>query len=954
MLTSLESLLHLSSSSERQTWLIQHCPTKDDAVIRDLWERAEQRERSDPHTLTQLVECAEVMAVVWKEPQMEAVALRISASMHRALGDHTKAFQLYQTAIDLYRHHNLVTEAAKAAVGPIDTLRHLGKYTEALELADWAITQMRTLDDPLTLGKLLVNRGNIYARLAEFLLAQQAYAEARTLLAASGHRHHVAVLEVNEANVLTNLNQFRQAESLLQQARIYFADNDMSSTVARIDHNLAYLYFAQGDYQRALTTFACARELFVEQENHIDIAFVDLYRSDIYLVLNLYAQTIAVARNARPTFESAQMPWETGQLWLNEAVALAHSNEVTAANRAIAEACQIFTRTGNTYWLAVTDLYQAGLAWQHGQLSTADTYVHRAYQIFQQLSCFTRVAQCRILLGEMALYISSPEQAIQEFTNGLTCIQETDLPAITFACHHGLGRAFMLQKDSRSAIKHYRQAIADIERLQTTIAAEDYKIAFSSDKLRVYEEFIAVCLQVNASDTKDEIFMTIQRIKSRVFAETLAEDWVKSMPTRNDTLYAEIDTIRRELNWYYNRLYFPPMDQGVQILQTDLQLRAAISEREKHLAELWQRWRANDTTKIPHPMRHIELAEIQTCLPSGTLLLEFFTTAHQCIIFGLTNEEMWMQQWELSSGDLRATLQRLQFYIDKLSYGPEYRHRHEQTLHRGYNECLYHLHQLLLKPLSNFLVAERLIIAPHGQLHSVPFQALFDGETYLIEIKEVSYIPSATALYRILTQSVKPRSGSPMILSVTEPAIPYVQVEIERLAELFPQATIYRDVQATTDHLLREYSQPPLLHISTHATFRSDNPRFSGLKLADGWLTVNDLDHLTTVAPLVTLSACETGQNHVMTGDELIGFWRGFFQAGARSLLVGLWPVVDQATAHFMALFYKALQEGQSVSHALRNSQLEMQVDYPHPYYWAPYMLIGDPFLRLPPSQSTS
>jgi len=951
---SLESLLQLSSLSARQAWLVNHYPQNDDALIRDLWESAEQRERSDPHTLTQLVECAKAMAVVWHEPQMEAVALRISASMCRALGDHTKALRLYESAIDLYRTHNLATEAAKAAVGPIDTLRHLGEYAEALELAEWAIAQIRTLDDPFTLGKLLVNQGNIYARLADFSLAQQVYAEARTLLGALGYLHHVAVLEVNEANVLTNLNQFRQAEPLLQQARTYFADNNMSSTVARIDHNLAYLYFTQGDYQRALITFDSARELFEGQENQIDIALVDLYRSDIYLALNLYARAITLARDARAIFETAQMPWETGQLWLNEAVALAHSNEAVAANRALSEARQIFTHTDNSYWLAITDLYQAGFAWQFGQLSTANEYLHRAYKVFQQLSCFTRVAQCRILFGEMALNISSPEQAIEEFTNGLASLQGTDLPAITFACHHGLGRAFMLQEDSSSALKHYRRAIADIERLQTTIVAEDYKIAFSSDKLRVYEEFIVICLQVNASDKKDEIFMSIQRIKSRVFAETLAEGMGKTMPGVNDELYTEIDTIQRELNWYYNRLYFPPPDQDGQELQPDRKLRTTISDREKKLAELWQRWRANDRIKTPNLSKQVEVVEIQSCLPPGTLLLEFFTTAHLCIVFGITNEEIWIQQWELPSSDLRATLQRLQFYLDKLSYGPEYRQRHEQILRQGYDDCLYNLHQLLLKPLSNFLVAEQLIIAPHGQLHSVPFQALFDGETYLIEIKEVSYIPSATVLYRILTQSVKPSSGSPIILSVTEPTIPYVQVEIAWLAKLFPEAIIYSDEQATTNHLLTEHAQPPFLHISTHATFRSDNPRFSGLKLADGWLTINDLDHLTTIAPLVTLSACETGRNHVMTGDELIGIWRGFFQAGARSLLVGLWPVIDQTTAHFMAIFYRALLEGQSVSQAMRNAQLEMKVDYPHPYYWAPYMLIGDPFLHLPLPSSTS
>lgn len=947
----LEPLLTLSSATERHKWLLNHYPTKDQVLIQDLWSMAEQRERHDPHTIVPVIEAAEAMAEVWEDPQMTAAALRIAASMQRAMGDHVQALTLYQAAIDLYQSLDLELEAARAAVGPLDTLRYLGQYHEGLKLADWAIAQLRRTDDSFTLGKLLVNQGNIFAQLADFPRAQQVYAEARARLAALGHHHHVAVLEVNEANVLTNLNEFRQAEVHFNSAHNYFVSAGLSNTVARIEHNLAYLYYAQGDYQRALTTFDHARKTFVEQESAVDIAFVDLYRSDVYLALTLWSEALSLAQSARKIFEAAQMPWEIGLLWLNEAVASAHMDEPTAATQAFSHARQLFTQTDNQLWSAVTDLYEASFAWQAGQLSTADTYVRRAYSVFQKLAIHTRAAQCAILLGEMALYTNSPTHAIKEFTDGLTYLQGIDLPAINFSCHHGLGRAYLLQNDIGAAMSHYRCAITDLERLQMAIAAEDYKIAFHSDKTHIYEEFITVCLQLDAPDTQQEIFATIQQVKSRLLADALVNDPIDLLPSTEDDLYTAIDALRRELNWYYNRLYIPSMGDNRQALLPDLQLRTKISEREQDLAVLWQRWRQREIATARHPIRSVLTTDIQAHLPAGTLLLEWFTTDHHCVVFGLTHEEMWIRQWELSSRDLMAALQRLHFYIDKLSYGLAYHRRHEQALGQGVDECLHQLYQLLLQPLSNFLLAENLIIAPHGRLHSVPFHALFDGRQYLIETKEVTYIPSATVLYRILTRSTRQPSGPPMIMSITEPSIPYVDVEVARLEKLFPQATIYRDEAATVDRLLMEHVRPSFLHISTHAAFRTDNPRFSALKFTDGWLTINDLDRLKAVADLVTLSACETGRNHVMTGDELMGFWRGFFQAGARSLLVGLWPVADQATAHFMGIFYGALQGGKSVGQALHTAQLELKVAYPHPYYWAPFMLLGDPSFALSDSR---
>ena len=155
-----------------------------------------------------------------------------------------------------------------------------------------------------------------------------------------------------------------------------------------------------------------------------------------------------------------------------------------------------------------------------------------------------------------------------------------------------------------------------------------------------------------------------------------------------------------------------------------------------------------------------------------------------------------------------------------------------------------------------------------------------------------------------------------------------------------PGQTLIQDA-ATTDALRRNSVDVDVLHLACHGQFRSDNPLFSALRLADGWFTVRDAYGLKLDNALVTLSACETGANVVAPGDELIGLARGFFSAGARSVLLSLWMVDDETTDQMMVDFYEETRRGRSLSASLRAAQLKMLKERPHPFFWSPFVLVG-------------
>jgi len=135
--------------------------------------------------------------------------------------------------------------------------------------------------------------------------------------------------------------------------------------------------------------------------------------------------------------------------------------------------------------------------------------------------------------------------------------------------------------------------------------------------------------------------------------------------------------------------------------------------------------------------------------------------------------------------------------------------------------------------------------------------------------------------------------------------------------------------------------------LASHGTFDSKNPLDSALLLSkdsanDGRLTVGELYDLRLNADLVTLSACETALGKVAHGDDVVGFTRGFFYAGASSIVSSLWKVNDEATSLLMQEFYSNLPSANKRD-ALRQAQLKLKAgEYSHPGYWAAFQLTGN------------
>jgi CHAT domain-containing protein len=97
-------------------------------------------------------------------------------------------------------------------------------------------------------------------------------------------------------------------------------------------------------------------------------------------------------------------------------------------------------------------------------------------------------------------------------------------------------------------------------------------------------------------------------------------------------------------------------------------------------------------------------------------------------------------------------------------------------------------------------------------------------------------------------------------------------------------------------------------------------------------------------ADLVTVSACQTGLSDRRPGDELVGLTRSLLYAGASSIVVSLWSVAARSTMELMEEFYTQLKEGKDKATALQQAMIKVmkKPEYSHPYFWAPFLLVGD------------
>jgi CHAT domain-containing protein/tetratricopeptide (TPR) repeat protein len=933
----LASLAQIRDSALQQAYISNSGVAPSLELIESLSLRIRDLCPKDPALAEVFVETNLYLAGLVDIPAGWAYAYRSRAHVLYTMRRCIEAQPFFERAVDLFSESELNAEAGRTMVGEMDNLSFLSRFEEATRLEQKARAALEKAQDSRYLTTLEIALGNLYYRLNRY---EESLIHYQSALMSSDNPVSTAAAGMGRAHVFTDMNRFDEAIEAFKRIKEHCEQHGLALWTDIADRGISRMHFLRGNYSTALRMIEEVRRRHEAANDSRRVAYCDLDRSEIYLQLNLFEEASTLSTRAHETFENLGNRHEAAMSLMFLGIAEFKLFRDAEADQAFLQSHEIFSLAGNETWCAAVDLWRSQLLIRQQKFAGAQELAERSAEAFDKQHVPVRAANARVLSAQSLQELEQPENALAHAKQALAGLEGFHAPWVSYQAFNTLGRLKELAGSTHEAETCYLRAVDELESLRGSIRLDELRMSFGKDKYQVYENIVN--LQLNRDDNLSA-FDFVERSKSRTLIDLLERnlETVWDAGAGESPRIQRIRKCREELNILYNRLNGD--GTAARSTASDKKTRSEIASREHELMELLREvaseksgWVALQTMELPH------VHDVQKMLEPDEILLEYYTVADRFQVFIIGRNQYHVVRDLTTFDAIRTALKGLSFQLSKFQLQSAYVSRHSAALLAAIRHHLKDLYQQLIAPLRQIISpGQRLIVVPHQVLHYVPFHALYDGERHIIDDHELTYGASASVLK--ICRERKPANSAKfdLILAVADELTPYINDEVAALQELLPNAKVFVGPEAREDKLRQYASDAGKIHIAAHGVFRADSPMFSSLKLGDSWLNLFDIFNLQLGAELTTLSACETGMSAVWEGDELLGLARGFLYAGTPSLVVSLWTVNDRSTAQLMGRFYKGLRDGLSKSRALKDAILEVKDAFPHPYYWAPFILLG-------------
>jgi CHAT domain-containing protein/Tol biopolymer transport system component/predicted negative regulator of RcsB-dependent stress response len=563
-----------------------------------------------------------------------------------------------------------------------------------------------------------------------------------------------------------------------------------------------------------------------------------------------------------------------------------------------------------------------------GKLQEALASLQSAAKRCRKIGDTTNLVKSLYSLGNAHRKLGKPDEANSSYSEALKVSTSANIQEIIWRSEQGLGKVALAQGNRPQAIEHFKTAIELVERMRAAIKIEEFKNGFVTNKLDLYEDMILLLLDENRNA---DAFSYSERSRSRNFIDLLENRNLDlGNPAANETRKKQAD-LRRELDVLARKASKAEGDEKVKAAE---ELRTIQRAYEDLLIDI----------KLKNPelssfisVQPLSVQDVQALLEPGVVLLEYMVAKDEVITWIVNRNSLEVARTPIKQPDLRQKIQKYRKLMQSV---------------KDFKDESAELYDILYRPVVERVKdAKRIGLIPHDYLHYLSFACLYDGENYLIDNSPLFYVPSAS----VLSYSFKrrQRKKNPKVLAIGNPdlrnealELPFAEREVESIKWPFPQVDILKGDSATEQTFVKSSAEYGIIHIASHGEFDAVNPLFSRILLArdreeDGNLEVEEIFKLTLNADLVVLSACQSGLGKLQKGDEMIGLSRAFTYAGTHSLLSTLWRVSDVTTAILVKHFYRNYFDEDKAA-SLRKAQLLVKRYYPHPSYWAGFVLSGD------------
>jgi CHAT domain-containing protein/Tfp pilus assembly protein PilF len=776
------------------------------------------------------------------------------------------------------------------------------RYDDALHALDGMRMTAEKSDDLEWLARSLgragmmhVDRGDYSQAITNLKRAIQISRKIGDRASEQTYRGNLGLAHVYLADYRTALEECRRALAISRELGHRLNEGRNLGLIAGVHSEMAAYGEAIDGYNQAIVI---AREVRDRPSEADQLASL----GQVYLALGDATRALDSVRKALEIARGLNNPWLVGKFLEVLGTVQIRLGKPREALEAYEQGLRAAVEVGDKLGQATRLALMAAANGRLGQPLLAFDGYRKALEITHEIRAAIVEGRIRNDLGSLHLRQGDPARAREEHQLALRIGEQVKMPEVVWRAYAGIAAAEQSAGRADKAVPMYRSAIDAVENVRARLLVAEEKAGFLEDKIDVYQRFIKLLVGLGR---KVEAFHYAERSKARSFLDLIAE------PAGSESA------------------------KGARVAAFD----------------------------FPQPL-HVEQA--QQLLGPRTVLLEYAVGKEASYLFALTRQQFHVAQ--LPSSEMLSTqVQQLRRAIgDKPSRG-------------GLGDYLVHarsLYRSLIQPAAALMLGKtELIIVPDSSLHSVPFDLLVKPEgspaasdltklPYLIREASISYTPSASILAALNERHghVRPHIGA--FLAFADPSygtrlarLAGSRTEVESIAALYPpgQTRIYAGPLASeenvkADGVLDGYG---IIHFAAHGILNETKPQFSGLALTppagpnpeDGLLQMDEILNLKLNADLVVLSACETALGKAVQGEGLVGLTQGFLRAGSASVIASLWKVEDRSTADLMIAFHRRLKDGRlDKAAALRRAKLELitQGTFAHPYYWAPFVLVGE------------
>jgi CHAT domain-containing protein len=929
-------------SPEQQLAFLRSADLLQADGLSQLLDQAMQLARSNPGKARQLAALCAEAAEQANAPAIVPRSAYLRAQTYAINGDFNTALELIQSAVDGFVAIGERMEALRTNIGLMNVLNELGRHAEALDAGQTVLDALAQPGEPTSQARLLLalahqNRGVCFETIGRYEDALESYALAESHFTALEMTDRIGDISNNRGIVLVHLGRVAEALEAFESAARIWADAGLALLRAQALSNIGEAHLVLGNYTLSLNAFEQARRLFDPLDAVADKLILLRKTADAYLAFNLYPEALTAYREVNALLKDAGMADHHARASWGMGATLVAQSQFDEAASALAEAAALFSGAGNTPMLCSVMLEQAALHNARGKQAMA---LHTAQQALALVSGEAWPVQ-HLYASMRVADLLLPDTAAAEpyLLNSQRLAEALNLPAVNYRLNSRLGHLRRLQGRDREAQMHLDSALAQIEQLRGHLAQEALLTSFLRDKTAAYEDLIELHLTRGDAESLRQAFGVAERAKSRTLVDLLTGVITPQQAVSVDPAQAaRLGSLQADLSAAYNKFLEEAGEDNL------IELRNRASQLEQEISQV-RLQAAGDAIAPDQFSQPLPFEAFQALFPPDLMLVAYHIVGEEILAFLRWQGELQVVRDLTRVSTVQELLQRLNVQWDRFRAGADFAQRHMAVLEQSAQRLLASLYAELMAPLESWLKLHTpLAIVPHGVLHHVPFHALYDGQNYLLDRCEVSYAPSAT-VFALCQQRSSHAPTRALIAGVADALIPAASAEVQsvarQLADSGIEAETLTNEGATLEALKALAPGCDTLHLACHGLFRADNPMFSAVKLHDGWLTAADVIQLNLKDVLVTLSACESGRGTVLLGDEVIGLPRAFLGAGAASVVVSLWLVQDESTVTLMTHWYHQLRERMGRAAALQAAQQALRERYPHPYYWAPFILIG-------------